>query len=99
MVDQRTRASVCQRGCEEIRSSRDEIPPISDHAAKIPRLSLRSSRATVRLRRKAAKPHIAVGELGVRAFQPRLADVRRAGLRSEARRVGHAGLTEIARPT
>src|SRR5437588_12112355 len=87
MVDQRTRASVCQRGCEEIRSARDEIPPISDHAAKIPRLSLRSSRATVPLRRKPEMHHVAVGDFVLLAFQPQLADVARAGLAAALERV------------
>src|SRR5947209_5840666 len=80
MVDKDARVAVEERYREEVRSSRDEIPPISDHAAKIPRHSLRSSRATVPLRRKPKMHHVAVGDLVVLAFQPQLADVTRAGL-------------------
>jgi hypothetical protein len=46
VIDQSARPPIDERGREEIRSARDEIPPVSHHAARISRISLRSIRAT-----------------------------------------------------
>jgi hypothetical protein len=35
-VNERVRCSIGERCCEEIRSARDEIPTISDHALEYP---------------------------------------------------------------
>jgi hypothetical protein len=46
MVDQDARVTIRKRRREEERAACKEIPPVSNHAASISRLSLRSSRAT-----------------------------------------------------
>jgi hypothetical protein len=46
MVDQDARVTIRKRRREEERAACKEIPPVSNHAASISRLALRSSRAT-----------------------------------------------------
>src|SRR5712672_204571 len=48
MLGQRLSRSIGERNREEVRSARDEIPTVSDHAGILTRISLRSIRATPR---------------------------------------------------